>query len=130
MQKVCHCRLECSYVFFNYLCAEQYCVIFSCYLILAFSAPPGQHLTDDYQNINRFKRIPCIVDGDFKLAESIAIYRYLASVCNVEDHWYPKDAKKRARVDEYLEWQHVSITVVLLFYTKDNNQIILRPDEH
>lgn len=67
----------------------------------------GQHLTDDYQNINRFKRVPCIIDGDFKLAESIAIYRYLSSVCKVDDQWYPKDGRKRARVDEFLEWQHV-----------------------
>lgn len=69
---------------------------------------PGQHLTADFQNINRFKKIPCIVDGDFKLVESIAIYRYLASEYKVDDHWYPKDSKKRARIDEYLEWQHVS----------------------
>lgn len=25
---------------------------------------------------------------------------------NVAEHWYPKDVKKRALVDEYLEWQH------------------------
>jgi len=69
----------------------------------------GEHLTDEYeQNINRFKKIPCIVDNDFKLAESIAIYRYLASEYEVADNWYPKDTKKRARVDEYLEWQHLN----------------------
>ncbi len=70
----------------------------------------GEHLSDDYeQNVNRFKKIPAIVDNDFKLAESIAIYRYLASEHEIVDNWYPKDPKKRARVDEYLEWQHVSI---------------------
>ncbi|XP_037041924.1 glutathione S-transferase theta-1-like [Bradysia coprophila] len=69
----------------------------------------GEHQTDDYeQNVNRFKKIPAIVDKDFKLSESIAIYRYLASEYKVADNWYPKDVKKRARVDEYLEWQHLN----------------------
>lgn len=73
---------------------------------------PGEHLTDEYEkNVNRFKKIPAIVVGDFKLAESIAIYRYLASEYKIQDNWYPKDSKKRARVDEYLEWQHVSVKI-------------------
>lgn len=37
---------------------------------------------------------------------SIAILRYLCRTYNVADHWYPKDYKKQARIDEYLEWQH------------------------
>lgn len=37
---------------------------------------------------------------------SIAIIRYLAKEKNIPDKWYPKDSKKQARVDEYLEWQH------------------------
>lgn len=45
---------------------------------------------------------------DFKLSESIAIYRYLDQSYRIADHWYPKDKKSRARVDEYLEWQHMN----------------------
>lgn len=26
----------------------------------------------------------------------------------VADHWYPKDVRSRALVDEYLEWQHIN----------------------
>jgi len=71
----------------------------------------GEHMTDEYRdNVNRFKKIPCIVDNDFKLAESVAIFRYLVRQypTSVADHWYPKDSRARARVDEYLEWQHMN----------------------
>lgn len=68
----------------------------------------GKHTTPEYlQNVNRFGKVPAIVDGkNFKLAESIAILRYLAREFAVPDHWYPRDSRRRARVDEYLEWQH------------------------
>lgn len=51
--------------------------------------------------------MPCIVDEKFKLAESIAILRYLDAKYNIADDLYPREPQKRARVDEYLEWQHV-----------------------
>lgn len=65
------------------------------------------HLTDEFRsNINRFRKVPAIVDDGFQLSESVAILRYLAAQNNIDDHWYPKDLKVRARIDEYLEWQH------------------------
>lgn len=39
---------------------------------------------------------------------SVAILRYICRTYNVADHWYPKDSAKQARVDEYLEWQHLN----------------------
>lgn len=39
---------------------------------------------------------------------SVAILRYLCHTYNVADHWYPKDSTKQARIDEYLEWQHIN----------------------
>ncbi|XP_058444862.1 glutathione S-transferase theta-1-like [Malaya genurostris] len=67
-----------------------------------------EHTTTDFlRNVNRFGKVPAIVQNDnFKLAESIAILRYLAREYSVADHWYPRDSRQRARVDEYLEWQH------------------------
>lgn len=65
-------------------------------------------MTDNYEKINRFKVVPCIIDGDFKLSESIAILRYLDETQRGSDSLYPKDAKQRARIDEYLEWQHLN----------------------
>lgn len=42
-------------------------------------------------------------------AGSIAILLYLARKFKTPDHWYPADLQKRAKVDEYLSWQHVNI---------------------
>lgn len=67
----------------------------------------GVHLTDEFRdNVNRFKKVPAIVDNGFQLSESVAIFRYLASRNQIDDHWYPKNDQVRARIDEYLEWQH------------------------
>lgn len=72
----------------------------------------GIHLTDEFRdNVNRFKKVPAIVDNGFQLSESVAIFRYLARRHSnqIDDQWYPKNDKVRARIDEYLEWQHVNI---------------------
>nr|WEU54068.1 glutathione s-transferase theta-1 [Protohermes costalis] len=66
----------------------------------------GEHFTDEYKNISRFQKVPAIDDNGFKLAESVAIMRYLVREKLVPEHWYPRDSKKQALVDEYLEWQH------------------------
>ncbi|TSK72026.1 Glutathione S-transferase theta-3 [Bagarius yarrelli] len=36
----------------------------------------------------------------------IAIMQYLVEKYGTPDHWYPADVQKRARVNEYLAWQH------------------------
>ncbi|XP_026478575.1 glutathione S-transferase theta-1-like isoform X1 [Ctenocephalides felis] len=66
-------------------------------------------LKPEYAKINRFQKVPCIDDNGFKLAESVAIFRYLARTYPKEDHWYPKDSKSQASVDEFLEWQHTAL---------------------
>lgn len=64
-------------------------------------------MTDEYRdNVNRFKKVPAIVDNGFQLSESVAIFRYLVARNKIDDQWYPKDDQVRARIDEYLEWQH------------------------
>ncbi|XP_062539529.1 glutathione S-transferase theta-1-like [Armigeres subalbatus] len=77
----------------------------------------GEHLTDQFKTINRFQKVPCIVDKNgLQLAESIAIVRYLAQEYRFPDHWYPADSQKRARIDEYLEWQHHNTRAVCATY--------------
>ncbi|KAL1377312.1 hypothetical protein pipiens_016350, partial [Culex pipiens pipiens] len=92
----------------------------------------GEHLTDEFKAVNRFQKVPCIVDkgGDLKLAESVAILRYLArEYPAVADHWYPKDSRLRARVDEYMSWQQHNTRATCAIYfqyvaaaTHDGNQ--------
>ncbi|XP_078523931.1 glutathione S-transferase theta-1-like [Lissotriton helveticus] len=66
----------------------------------------GEHLSAEFKSVNPLRTVPALKDGDFTLAESIAILLYLARKFDTPDHWYPADLEKRARVDEYLSWQH------------------------
>lgn len=86
-----------------------------------------EHRTEEYQvNIGKFQRVPVIHDGDFKLCESVAIFRYMTKKHPIDDCWYPKDLKERARVDEYLSWTHNNLRykMSVAFYTKVWNPIV------
>jgi len=63
----------------------------------------GEHYSDSYTAINPNRLVPTLEDGDFRLTESSAILKYLASKFDYPE--YPtKDLKKRARVDEVMDW--------------------------
>jgi hypothetical protein len=38
------------------------------------------------------------------IGESNSIVRYVANTRNIDNHYYPKDAKKRALIDNFLDW--------------------------
>ncbi|XP_069476514.1 glutathione S-transferase theta-3-like [Ambystoma mexicanum] len=69
----------------------------------------GEQLSGQYTRVNPLRLVPALKDGDFTLAESIAILLYLSRKYNTPDHWYPVDLQKRAQVDEYLSWQHTAV---------------------
>jgi glutathione S-transferase len=62
----------------------------------------GEHMRPPYSAINPNKLIPTLEDGDFVLTESSAILKYLAE--KFDSPAYPKDLKKRARVNEVMDW--------------------------
>ncbi|KAM6986787.1 glutathione S-transferase theta-1-like [Aplochiton taeniatus] len=69
----------------------------------------GEQYGERFGNINQVRKVPAIKDGDFCLSESTAIMKYMAEKFQTPDHWYPADLKKRARVNEYLSWQHMNV---------------------
>lgn len=61
------------------------------------------HLKEEYLKVNPQHKVPFIIDGDLKLGESRSIMRYLANK-PAGSQLYPLDAKKRAKVDELLDF--------------------------
>ncbi|XP_066143500.1 glutathione S-transferase theta-3-like [Euwallacea fornicatus] len=70
------------------------------------------------EQLNRFQKVPFIHHGDFKLAESTAIVSYLTREYRelVLDHWYPKNSKAQAKLEEYLAWHHINMRLPCATY--------------
>ncbi|GAA6223746.1 glutathione S-transferase theta-1-like [Lates japonicus] len=83
----------------------------------------GQQFSEEFGKLSMIRKIPVMKDGNFVLTESIAILKYMAQKysSSVPDHWYPADLQQRARVNEYLSWQHMNLRAhgskVFLFRT-------------
>ncbi|KAG7480557.1 hypothetical protein MATL_G00057510 [Megalops atlanticus] len=66
----------------------------------------GEQYGEEFGKISIMRKVPVMKDGDFILTESVAILKYMAEKFKTPDHWYPADLQRRARVNEYLAWQH------------------------
>jgi glutathione S-transferase len=62
----------------------------------------GEHLGEAFGDVNPSRQVPVLEDGDFRLTESSAILKYLAD--KIDAPAYPGDLKKRARVNELMDW--------------------------
>jgi len=62
----------------------------------------GEHTKDPFLAINPNAQVPVLEDGDFVLTECSAILKYIAE--KVDSPAYPRDLKKRARVNERMDW--------------------------
>jgi glutathione S-transferase len=62
----------------------------------------GEQQSAAYAAINPNCMVPVLEDGDFRLTESSAILQYLAD--KIDSPAYPKDPRKRARVNEMMAW--------------------------
>ncbi len=57
----------------------------------------------EFLKINPVGLIPAVIDSDAVLRESNAIVRYLATK-HGRDDIYPRDAVKRAHVEQWMDW--------------------------
>ncbi len=62
----------------------------------------GAHYQEPYASLNPSRMVPMLEDGDFRLSESSAILKYLADKYDLPS--YPNDLKKRAKVNEVMDW--------------------------
>ncbi|KAL3062390.1 hypothetical protein OYC64_002240 [Pagothenia borchgrevinki] len=71
----------------------------------------GQQYSEEFGKINFMRKVPVMKDGSFVLTESVAILKYMLQKhsSSLADHWYPADLQQRARVNEYLSWQHMNL---------------------
>ena len=81
----------------------------------------GEHKKPEFLAINPSGAVPAIKEeipgtADFLLNESHAILRYLADSRGVADNWYPKDLRKRANVERYLDSHHTELRACVTGY--------------
>jgi glutathione S-transferase len=67
----------------------------------------GAQYRPEFTSINPSHQVPLLEDGDFRLAESSAILKYLADKHGSAA--YPKDLRQRARVNECMDWFNTSL---------------------
>lgn len=62
----------------------------------------GEHRKPPYLAVNPSGQVPMLEDGDFRLSEGSTILKYLAETSG--SRAYPSDAKRRACVNEMMDW--------------------------
>ncbi len=62
----------------------------------------GDHYQEPYASISPNRLVPMLEDGDLRLTEGSAILKYLAEKYDLPS--YPKDLKKRAKINEMMDW--------------------------
>src|SRR5690242_14753754 len=70
--------------------------------IISVEVFEGECKQEAFAKLNPSKQIPVLEDDGFYLTECSAILKYLAE--KIESPAYPKDLKKRARVNEAMDW--------------------------
>jgi len=64
----------------------------------------GRTHEPDYLAMNPNARVPTMVDGDYVLWESNSIMRYLCLAYRADSPIYPREPRRRAAVDRWLDW--------------------------
>lgn len=64
----------------------------------------GRTREPEYLAMNPNARVPTLVDGDYALWESNSIMRYLCLAYRPDSPIYPREPRRRAAVDRWLDW--------------------------
>jgi glutathione S-transferase len=67
----------------------------------------GAHMQPEFIAINPSHAVPVLQDDEMVLTESSAILKYLAD--KVDSPLYPKDLKKRAKVNSMMDWLNTGL---------------------
>jgi glutathione S-transferase len=67
----------------------------------------GEHHQEPYVSLNPNRLVPVLDDDGFILTESSAILKYLADKFDLPS--YPKELKKRAKVNEMMDWFNANL---------------------
>lgn len=62
----------------------------------------GEHMSPEFIAINPYGKVPAMKDGDFTLAESGAIIKYMAR--KVKSPLYPSDLQERAVIEQWFDF--------------------------
>lgn len=79
------------------------------YTLISLDSSKSDLSTSEFTKMNPFQSVPAIVHDDYSLWESAAIITYLSEAFNINNQYYPKDLKIRARINAYLHWHHQNI---------------------
>lgn len=92
----------------------------------------GEQRQEWFLKINPIGKIPVLVDGDYSLAESNAIVRYLAEKSN--SPFYPSDLKKRSTVNQWMDFGSIHMGTAamgkILFNTFVYKMVNMPKDEN
>ena len=100
----------------------------------------NDHLSEEFGKVNPARQVPALCEScdGFALSESHSIMRYLVETSQDDkkiQQLYPKDARARAKVDEYLDWNHTNLRwgtnrlVFMTYFTKLRG-MNLTPEQH
>ncbi|CAD5117681.1 DgyrCDS6431 [Dimorphilus gyrociliatus] len=78
----------------------------------------GEQKNEEFVKLNPHHKVPTLVDGDFVLGESRSILTYLFNKYGKSKHeyLYPKDLKKRAKIEQFLYYTATTVAPAVLGY--------------
>ncbi len=90
----------------------------------------GEQSSPEYLAVNPYGKVPALQDGDFAMAESAAIMRYLAR--REKSGLYPADIQQQATVNQWMDYvnHHIRTNVAKVHFNRSLAPMFgMDPDE-